>query len=144
MKKLLSIILVSIIGVAAVSTAAPRGQDWKPERSLSSVEDFQSLKAGDTVAQVCTMCDTVSTIQIKSKEQAMELCKEGVSIECPTCGSKATPFITNRSKAPLPANRRSRVTYVNEHGKECMFMAKVDSVGDTHKSIDRGSNTPHR
>ncbi|MDQ8195246.1 hypothetical protein QEH59_12475 [Coraliomargarita sp. SDUM461004] len=140
MKKLLSVVLLSILGVAAISTAAPRGPDWKPERSLSSVEDFQSLKAGDTVAQVCTMCDTVSTIQIKSKEQAMELCKEGAMINCPSCDSKAKAT----RGSPRPESDRGAVRFVNEHGKECMFMAKVDSVGDTHKSIDRGSNTPHR
>lgn len=140
MKKLLSVVLLSILGVAAVSTAAPRGQTWKPERSLSSVEDFQSLKAGDTVAQVCTMCDTVSTIQIKSKEQAMELCKEGAMINCPSCDSKAK--VTRGG--PRPESDRGAVRFVNEHGKECMFMSKVDSVGDTHKSIDRGPNTPHR
>ncbi|MGZ0708783.1 hypothetical protein ACWPKO_10650 [Coraliomargarita sp. W4R53] len=140
MKKLLSVILLSILGVAAVSTAAPRGPDWKPERSLTSVEDFQSLKAGDTVAQVCMVCNSVSMIQIKSKEQTMELCKEGAMIKCPTCNSTAK--VTRAG--PRPESDRGAVRFVNEHGEECMFMAKIDSVGDTHRSIDRGVNTPHR
>lgn len=66
MKKLLSLLVLSAIGVASAASAAPRAQDWKPQRSLATVEDFQALKAGDSVAQVCKMCDSVSMKKTKS------------------------------------------------------------------------------
>ncbi len=140
MKKLLSVILLSVIGVAAISTAAPRGQTWKPQRSLTSVEDFQSLKVGDTIAQVCKMCDTVSMIEIESKDQAMSYCKEGATVDCPSCKKKSKVTI----RGPRTESSRTMVRYVDDHGEACMFMSKVGSVGESHKSIDRGVHTPHR
>ena len=143
MKKLISVILLSILGVAAVSIAvpqAPRGQTWKPQRSLTSVEDFNSLKPGDMVAQVCKTCDTVSVIEIESKDQAMDFCKEGEIVGCPSCKKKVK--VTFRG--PRTESTRRVVRYVDDHGEACMFMSKVDSVGDTHKSIDRGAHAPHR
>ena len=140
MKKLMSVLILSALGMATLATAAPRGPSWTPQRSLSTVEDFQALKPGDTVAQVCKMCDSVSMVKIKSKEQAMAYCKEGAMIGCPSCKSKAKVTV----RGPRPENPRRTVTYVCKNDEACMFMAKVDAVGETHKSIDRGADAPHR
>jgi len=140
MKKLFSILMLSVFGMAILATAAPRGPSWTPQRSLNTVEDFQALKSGDTVAQVCKMCDSVSMVEIKSTDQAMAYCQDGAIIGCPVCKSKAKVTV----RGPRPENPRRSVTYVDEHGAACMFMAKVDVVGDTHMSIDRGPATPHR
>jgi hypothetical protein len=140
MKKLFSAIIFSILAVATIASAAPRGPSFTPQRTLSTVEDFQALKVGDTVAQVCKVCDSVSTVEIKSKEQAMEYCKDGAMLNCPSCKKKATVTV----RGPRPENPRRTVTYVDEHGEACMFLAKVTDVGETHKSIDRGPMTPHR
>ncbi|MGB0743253.1 MAG: hypothetical protein ACPGSB_01895 [Opitutales bacterium] len=140
MKKLFTALILSILGVSTLATAAPRGPSWTPQRTLGTVEDFQTLKVGDTVAQVCKVCDSVSTAEIKSKEQAMQYCKDGAVLNCPSCKKKATVTV----RGPRPENPRRTVTYVDEHGKACMFLAKVSEIGDTHKSIDRGPSTSHR
>ncbi len=70
----------------------------------------------------------------------MEYCKDGAMLNCPSCKKKATVTV----RGPRPENPRRTVTYVDEHGEACMFLAKVTDVGETHKSIDRGPMTPHR
>lgn len=140
MKKLFSAIMFSILGIATLASAAPRGPSWTPQRTLANVEDFEALKPGDTVAQVCKVCDSVSLVEIETKAQAMEYCKDGAVLNCPSCKKKATVTV----RGPRPENTRRTVTYVDEHGEACMFLAKVSEVGETHKSIDRGPDTPHR
>jgi hypothetical protein len=140
MKKLFSALILSILGISTLASAAPRGPSFTPQRTLSTVEDFQALKAGDMVAHVCKLCDSVSTVEIQSKEQAMQYCKDGAVLNCPSCRKKATVTV----RGPRPENPRRTLAYVDEHGEACMFLAKVSETSDTHKSIDRGSSTPHR
>ena len=142
MKKLISIILIPTVIALSALTAAPRAQSWQVQRNLSSVEDFQQLKPGDTLAQVCKMCDSVTMVKIKSSEQAMAYSEEGAVIECPSCARKAIVQLRNRS--PRPENPRTEVRYVDEQGDECMFMAKMDTLKPTHKTLNRGPDTPHR
>ena len=80
------------------------------------------MKAGDKIAYVCNMCQTVSEVTVDSPAQAMELCKEGATLTCPMCKKKLK--ITTKG----PAKNRtiqSEVVYVNDKGEECMFLAKV-------------------
>lgn len=140
MKKLVSFILIPAVVAISALTAGPRPQSWQAQRNLSSVQDFQQLKPGDTVAQVCKMCDSVSMVKIESNEQAMVYCSEGAVISCPSCDSKAKVKLSgHRPKSP-----RTEVRYVDEQGDVCMFMAKMEQLGETHKSRNRGPKTPRR
>ena len=140
MKKL-SVLIISILGAVAIATAAPtapRGQTWKPQKSLTTVEDFKSLNVGDTIAQVCKACDTVSTTQIKSTEQAMAYCKEGAIADCPSCQTKTKIVF----RGPRTTQSRTIVRYVDDHGEACIFMMKIQEPA--HSSLDHGAHTPHR
>ena len=57
-----------------------------------------------------------------ASDEAMELCKEGASVMCPSCKEKVRVVV----KGP-PKNQSivREVTYVNPKGEECFFVAKV-------------------
>lgn len=140
MKKLMSIVLVSFLAIGTMAFAGARAQGWKVQRSLSTQDDFQALKPGDQIAQVCKMCDSVSIIEVESTEGAMAFCKEGSVVSCPSCKMKATVTL----KGPRPENNRRVVRYVDQHGDACMFMAKIEKSDEDGGSIHRGPDTPHR
>jgi len=52
----------------------------------------------------------------------MELCKEGATIDCPSCENKAKVVRTGP-----PSKVRQKIQYVDDHGEACMFMAKLES-----------------
>ena len=105
--------------LAPFASAGPGPQYWNTLRHES---DFKALKPGDKVAFVCNECKTVSEMTIKSPEDAMELCKEGATVMCPSCKMKTKVAMkTQRNDPPT----KSVVTYVNDKGEECAFVAKV-------------------
>lgn len=107
------------LGVAPTTWAGPGPQQWQ---TLRGQQQFKQLKAGDKVAYVCTQCKSVSEQVVKSSEHAMELCKEGATVICPSCTKKAK-IIMKRQRNDPPTH--SVVVYVNEKGEECAFVAKV-------------------
>lgn len=104
---------------ATFAHAGPGPQYWQ---TLHSPSQFSQLKSGDKVAFVCNQCKTVSEITIKSAADAMALCQEGAAVTCPSC--KMTTKVTLKTKRNDPPTK-SEVTYVNDKGEECAFVAKV-------------------
>ena len=121
MKTIAKLILVAglIAGAAVPLTAGPGPQNWETLRSKSQIE---ALKPGDKIVFVCNQCQTVTEKTIASHDEAMELCKEGASVACPSCKEKVRVV----TKGP-PKNQSivREVTYVNPKGEECFFVAKV-------------------
>lgn len=112
------LLLSAALGTVAVSAhAGPGLQYWQ---TLNNSSEFKELKTGDKVAMVCNMCKSVSEVAIESDEQAAKMCKDGATVTCPSC--KMTAKVTmKRQRVDSP----NQVTYVNEKGDDCMFIAKV-------------------
>ena len=108
-----------VMSAGSLAFAGPGPQHWQ---TLRTEAQFKALKPGDKVVYVCNQCQTVSEVTIDSPKQAMEHCAEGGSVSCPMC-KKKVKIVT---KGP-PKNQsvERQVTYVNEKGEECMFVAKV-------------------
>lgn len=114
-----SLIAVAALGVAAsFAYAGPGPQYWQ---TLRKPEEFKQLKAGDKVAFVCNECKTVSEVTVDSPAHAMEQCKEGATVSCPSCNAK-TKVVMKRQRNDPPT--REEVVYVNDKGEECAFFAK--------------------
>ena len=103
--------------VASFAQAGPGVGYWK---SLGRPEQFENLKKGSKVAYVCNECKSVSEIPITSKEQSMGYCKLGAAVTCPSC-KRTTKVVIKRERNSAPTH--TEVTYVNDNGKECAFMA---------------------
>lgn len=89
---------------------------------LTSQAQFKQLHTGDKIAYVCSECKTTSEITIKSPEHAMELCKEGAAVMCPSC-KKSSKVVVKGERNDAPTH--TEITYVNDKGEECAFVAKV-------------------
>lgn len=107
-----------VLGTASMSFAGPGPEYWQ---RMSQSEQFAKLKAGDKIAYVCNQCQTVSEVTLDSTAQAMALCKEGAEVTCPMCKKKVKIVAKGPPKNP---SIERQVTYVNEKGEECMFVAK--------------------
>ncbi len=114
------IILTTVILGLFASTvhAGPGIQYWK---SLGNDTQFKQLKTGDTIVYVCNICKTVSEVPVKSQEQAMNLCKVGSMVTCPSCKMKVKVVPKRQRNDPAT---HTEVIYVNEKGEECGFYAK--------------------
>jgi hypothetical protein len=119
-KILRALFATAIFGVfASFSFAGPGLLYW---RSLHDQQQFNELKAGDKIAFVCNQCKTVSEVTVASRAKAMELCQEGALVACPACKMQ-TKVVFKRQRGDAPTH--TEVTYVNEKGEECLFIAKV-------------------
>jgi DNA-directed RNA polymerase subunit RPC12/RpoP len=115
-----SLFATALLGLLASSAfAGPGPQFWQ---NLHDQQQFKTLKTGDKIAYVCNQCKTVSVVTVDSPEKAMELCKEGASVACPSCKME-TKVVLKRQRNDPP--NHTEVSYVNEKGEECMFIAKV-------------------
>ena len=114
-------LLVLALSFTPALLAGPGPQHWQ---TLRDQQQFKQLKTGEKVAYVCNQCKSVSELPVGSEQQAMALCKEGETVSCPAC-SKKTKIVMKRQRND-PATH-SEVTYVNEKGEECAFIAKVDA-----------------
>jgi hypothetical protein len=118
-----------LFGLAALSlllagtTFAGRTPGGRAQERLSSIRHFESLQAGDQVAVICKMCDTMSIREIESHEDAMALCTEGTEIQCPSCMKTARVV----RRGPPSKGLRDQVRFQDSEGNECMFMAKIES-----------------
>ncbi len=106
---------------------APLRSHWlaparKIAQTLRNAEQFKQLKPGDKIAYVCNQCKTVSEVTIESTDHAMDHCKEGATLTCPSCKTKVR--IITRGSPKNPSLQRE-VVYTNDKGEECMFIAKV-------------------
>jgi len=124
MKLIRTILLAGLVlGTAAVTFAAPPSKRIYTSSALRTAEEFQKLKAGDTIAMVCKQCDSVTVQTLESTDEAMKLCKEGETVVCGSC-TMTTKVVRHgpRSKA----GSHSEIRYENEKGEECMFVAKLE------------------
>lgn len=104
---------------ASFAYAGPGPQAWETQTRDAQ---FNALKAGEKVAFVCNVCKTVSEIPIASHEHAMDLCKVGATVTCPSC--KKVFRVVRKEKRNDPSTY-TEVIYVNEKNEECAFIAKV-------------------
>ena len=119
-KSIRLMLATAALGVlASFAYAGPGPQYWQ---TLRNEAQFKQLKAGDKIAYVCNQCKTVSEVTIDTPAQAMEHCKEGAKVTCPACKEKVR--IVTKGPPKNPSIER-QVTYVNDKGEECMFIAKV-------------------
>lgn len=116
--KLTVLLLASLLAGTSTVLAGPPSGTWQ---TLSKPAQFEKLKAGDKVLYVCSTCQTVTEVTIKSPDEAMEHCKEGATVTCPSCKVKIK--VVNKGTPKNPSLARE-VTYVNEKGEPCFFIAK--------------------
>lgn len=115
-------VAVALLASTVAFAGTPASKQPHPATTLRTAEEFAQLKPGDKIAYVCKQCDSVQVQTIESKEQAMALCKEGEAVSCPSCQKKyKATFRGPRAKA----GKQTEVSYVNEKGEECMFVAKL-------------------
>ena len=113
------LMLAGLIAGAAVPVIAGPGPDYW--QRMKTAEEFAKLKAGDKVLYVCNQCQTVTEKTIASPAEAMEHCKEGATITCPSCKAKVRVVTKGPPKNQTIARE---VTYVNDKGEACFFVAK--------------------
>lgn len=117
--KLTPLLLAALLtGVTTVLAGPPTGT-WQ---TLNSPYQFEKLKAGDKVLYVCNACQTVTETTIQSSAQAMDHCKEGATVTCPSCKTKVR--VVNKGTPKNPALARE-VSYVNDKGEACFFIVKA-------------------
>ncbi len=112
--------LFTTIAFGALASFAYAGAGVQHWQTLGKESQFKELKPGMTAAFVCSKCKTISEMPIKSAEQAMSLCKEGGSVECPSC-KMVTKVVIKRERNQAPTH--TEVNYVNDKGEDCAFMA---------------------
>ncbi|WP_415909285.1 hypothetical protein [Oleiharenicola sp. Vm1] len=105
-----------------LTASALAGQTSTLWQTFRKPEDFAKLKKGDKIVYVCNECKTVSEVTVASPEEAMEHCKEGATVTCPSCKMKVRVAFRG---PPKNQSVERQVTYVNEKGEECMFIAKA-------------------
>jgi hypothetical protein len=115
---------LALAGIACLllTASAFAGQTSTLWQTMRKPEDFSKLKKGDKIAYVCNQCQTVSEVTVASPEDAMEHCKEGATLTCPSCKAKVRVVFKG---PPKNQTMERQVTYVNEKGEECMFIAKA-------------------
>lgn len=117
--KLASLILAGLtLGAASTAFAGPGPDYWQ---RMKTAEQFGKLKAGDKVLYVCNQCETVTEKTIVSPEEAMDHCKEGATLTCPSCKMKVKVVVKGPPKNP---SAQREVVYTNEKGEPCFFVAK--------------------
>lgn len=104
---------------ASLVHAGPGFQYWQ---TLHNQAQFKDLKAGDKIVYVCNECKTVTEATVESPEKAMDLCKQGAKVSCPKCKMEAK--VVARQKPGDPPTH-TEITYENEKGEQCMFIAKA-------------------
>jgi len=120
MKTKLTVLLLAglLTGVTTVIAGPPTGT-WQ---TLNKPAQFEKLKAGDKIVYACNQCQSVTEVTIQSTAEAMEHCKEGATVTCPSCKAKVKVVVKGPPKNPALVRE---VTYVNEKGEPCLFIAKV-------------------
>ena len=116
--RIISLILAGLtLGAAATAFAGPSPEYWQ---RMKTAEQFGKLKAGDKVLYVCNQCETVTERTIASTAEAMDHCKEGMTLTCPSC--KKQVKVTYKGGRNDPPVQRE-IVYTNEKGEACFFVA---------------------
>ncbi|MFZ5494294.1 MAG: hypothetical protein ACOZE5_03025 [Verrucomicrobiota bacterium] len=115
------------LGAALTAWAGPGPDYWQRVRTA---EEFKQLKKGDKVLYVCNQCETVTEKIIASETDAMDHCKEGATLTCPSCKKQVKVTYKGGRNDP-PVTRE--IIYTNEKGEPCFFVAKTaDKPGHKH------------
>ena len=118
--------LISLTGLALATTfvafAVPPSKQTSPSTPLRTTEDFAQVKPGDKLALVCKECDTVTVRTIATTDEAMEFCKEGAEIACPSC-KKSFKVVRHGPRSKGGTHPETQI--VNERGEECLFVTKL-------------------
>ncbi len=124
--KSIRILIVSalLISSAAVGIAAPASKATYTASARRTEADFKDIKPGDRIALVCKECESITVQTVDSTKAAMELCKEGATVVCPSC--QATAKVTRRGPRSK-ATPQSEIRYQNAKGEDCMFVVKLQS-----------------
>ena len=124
--KPIPLILAAVFTVLAYSSNAhayPPSKGGGSSEVLSKKSDFEKLKPGDKVVIVCKASNSVTLVDIKDKNQAMNLCTEGKMIHCSGCKNDFKIVWGNPSgKTGAPGYKMS---IVNSKGEPCIFMARL-------------------
>ncbi len=128
MKSPLMIIIAAAfaLGLATSASAAPPGKGGVLKtgvyKQAATVEEIQSLKAGDHYALVCTECKSITVKEVADEKEVEELCHDGGSMHCDSCKKK---FTIKNVGPPGKGASSPKVTIVNAEGKECMFIVPM-------------------
>lgn len=129
MKSIVKIFLTVALasGLASTVSAEPPGKGsgilhpGTYQRAETS-EEIQKLKPGYHYALVCMECKSVTVKEVKDEKEVEALCHEGGTLHCDACKKKVT---IRHSGPPGKGTTSKKITYVNEEGKECMFVVPV-------------------
>ena len=121
MKTIQSLIVAAVLfaGSSVVALAGPGIQYWQ---TLHNEAQLKDLKPGDKIAYICNQCQSVNEKTIESTAEAMDLCKEGATVMCPSC--KQTVKLVTQGP-PKNSTSSREVSFVNDKGEACFFIAKV-------------------
>ncbi|MBX3750160.1 MAG: hypothetical protein KF897_08735 [Opitutaceae bacterium] len=119
MKTKLTVILLA--GLLAGASTALAGRPSGTWQTLNKPAEFEKLKTGDKILYVCNECQTVTEATVQDPAAAMEHCKEGATVTCPSCKTKVRVVTKGPPKNPKLVRE---VTYVNEKGERCFFIVK--------------------
>lgn len=128
MKPVPKILLAAVLaaGLAGSVSAEPPGKGSTvylgSHKAANSQEEIQKLKKGEHYALVCVECQSVTMKEVADDKEAEALCHEGGSVHCDSCKKKVT---IKHSGPPGKGTTSKKVTYVNEEGKECMFLVPL-------------------
>jgi hypothetical protein len=129
MNSIIKVILATAfaVGLSSTVSAEPAGKGsgtFKPGtyKHADTQEEIQKLKPGYHYALVCMECKSVTVKEVKDEKEAEALCHEGGTLHCDACKKKVT---IKTSGTPGKGTTSKKVTYLNEEGKECMFVVPV-------------------
>lgn len=120
-------LLLALVFAGGIATSAyaqrPNPADFGKgvHKSATTAEEIQKMKKGDKYAKVCMECKSVTVKEIADEKEAEALCHDGGTMHCDACEKKV------KIKRMGPRNNiiKSEVVYVNEEGKECMFIVPI-------------------
>lgn len=109
-----------LLATTVAAFALPPARRAAP--ALRSAAVLSDVKAGDKLALVCKVCDTVTVLDVTSKEEAMKLCTEGEKVVCGSC-EKTFTVVQHGPRGKGGQHTETRI--VNDKGEECMFVTKL-------------------
>lgn len=121
-----TITAVFVLAIASSMQAAPpdygkSGLMAKKYRAAESVADVKALKKGSRYALVCMECKTIDIKELASDEEAEALCHDGGTVHCDSCKREVKIKRSAGGKGAVTV----KVTYLNDEGKECMFLVPI-------------------
>lgn len=111
-----------LLVTSVVAFAIPPAHRSGPGPALRTAESFKDVKPGDKLALVCKVCDTVTVLDVTTKEEAMKLCTEGAEVACGSC-EKTFKVVAHGPRGKGRKHTETRI--VNDKGEECMFVTKL-------------------